>query len=161
MPWAVFFDQEALELLDAAAEMASAALAARSRRVDEDGVLKRSVDMSRIKLETLRASMHQAPLIEYHELEPAQREAFHQMAVLAFSATDPEKADAAWKTLRTFILRPGKKEPFSGGSKPWGDDDLSAPRVARPAKKAETRKAEMSGRVRERRKPDTPQAGFK
>lgn len=160
MAWAVFFDQEALELLDAAAEMASAALAARSRRVDEDGVIKRSVDMSRIKLETLRASLHQAPMIEYHELEPDQRAAFHQMAVLAFSATDPEKADAAWKTLRTFILRPGAKEPFSGGSQPWSDADLSAPRVARSAKKAETGKAEMSGRMRKRRKPDTSQTGF-
>lgn len=160
MAWAVFFDEEALELLDAAAEMASAALAARSRRVDEDGVIKRSVDMSRIKLETLRASLHQAPLIEYSELEPQQREAFHQMAVLAFSSSDPEKANAAWKTLRTFILRPGTKEPFSGGAKPWSDADLSAPRVARPAKTPETRKAGVSGRVRKTRKPDTSQTGF-
>ena len=132
--WAVFQDEETMELLDAAAEMAAAALAARSRRVDEDGVLKRSADMSRIKLQTLRQSFHQAPLIEFHELEPNDAVQVYNLCHALREAETLGERDAIWKALRTLMLRPGKKKPFSGGQKPWGDPDLPKPRVSRCAK---------------------------
>lgn len=130
MVWFVAMDQEALELLDAAAEMAAAALAARSRRVDEDGVLKRSSDMSRIKLETLRAGMHQAPLVRWTELEEGQRLEFLALVSNFLTLEGDAEREALWNVLRAFVLRPGPREPFSGGEKPWKASDLQQPRLA-------------------------------
>jgi len=136
MPWLVVGDAEAMELLDSAAEMASAALAARSRRIDEDNVFRRSVDMSRIKLETLRSNMHQSPMAAYGELEAVDRDRF-LMLVRAFAAQDGENERAVlFEQIRTIVIRPGPKESFTGGQKPWADADLSAPRMAGPAKAA-------------------------
>ena len=130
MAWAIFTDQEQLDLLDAAAEMAAAALAARSRRIDEDGVLRRSVDMSRIKLHTLRQAFRQAPMAEYEELsDEDQRHAGMIIAAWAHAKTDQEK-NAVWQAIRAIVLLPGKKEPQTGGAEPWGDDDLPKPEVA-------------------------------
>lgn len=129
MVWAVFTDQEAVDLLDAAAEMAAAALAARSRRVDEDGVIARSVDMSRLKLATLRQAFRSAPLIEWAEMTPAAQGEFCRLvSILRDGASEKEQA-VVWKTLRTLMLRPGSQEPLALGSDPWGDDDLPKPAV--------------------------------
>lgn len=131
MAWAIFTDQEQLDLLDAAAEMAAAALAARSRRIDEDGVLRRSVDMSRIKLHTLRQAFRQAPMAEWDELTEVQRQQFHRV-IAALSANRDERAyNALFQALRSLVLLPGKKEPQTGGTEPWGDDDLPKPEMAR------------------------------
>ena len=155
MPWLLVIDEECMDLLDGAAEMASAALAARSRRVDEDGVIKRSVDMSRIKLETLRQSMHTAPLCEWRDLYPAEREAVHRLLDMLWASDSEDQQNAIWKALRAYMLRPGKEKPFSGGSQPWSDEDLRKPRVADPAKADAPGKAGVRSRVRKRRARDT------
>lgn len=131
MAWAIFTDQEQLDLLDAAAEMAAAALAARSRRIDEDGVLRRSVDMSRIKLHTLRQAFRQAPMAEYEELSAGDHERAERIiAAWSHAKTEREK-NALWQAIRALVLLPGKKEPKTGGAEPWGDDDLPKPEMAR------------------------------
>lgn len=156
MPWLLVIDEECMDLLDGAAEMASAALAARSRRVDEDGVIKRSVDMSRIKLETLRQSMHTAPLGDWHDLEPNEVVAVYNLLDMFKASETMGERDAIWKTLRAYMLRPGKEKPFQGGSQPWSDEDLRKPRVADPAKADAPGKAGVRSRVRKRRARDTP-----
>lgn len=151
MPWMVVVDQEAMDLLDAAAEMAAAALAARSRRVDEDGVIKRSVDMSRIKLETLRSSLHQPPLAEYSEIAVDEREKILALFRMFLDTPEVGGRAAIWRTLRAYVLRPGSQEPFAGGSQPWGDGDLSVPPMASdPAGSAEKPSA-VRGRMRKPR----------
>lgn len=157
MPWLVVVDEECMELLDAAAEMAAAALAARSRRVDQDGVLKRSADMSRIKLATLRASMHQPPLREFHELPPDDVVSVHNLLDLFRNAQSLGERDAIWKTLRAYMLRPGTKKPFSGGSQPWSDEDLSKPRVAEDTASDAQGSSPVRKPVRKPRKRGAPQ----
>ena len=157
MKWLVVADDECMELLDAAAEMAAAALAARSRRIDQDGVLQRSVDMSRIKIETLRQSMHTAPLGNFSDLEPADSAAVFRLMTMMKAAETPGEHDAIWKTLRAYMLRPGKEKPFAGGERPWADGDLSKPRVASTAKGSSPAEAEMPVPVRKRRPRNTSQ----
>lgn len=155
MPWLLVIDQECMDLLDGAAEMASAALAARSRRVDEDGVIKRSVDMSRIKLETLRQSMHTAPLGVFSDLDDAEKRNVEGLLHHFLGTSDRETHNAIWTALRAYMLRPGKEKPFQGGSQPWGDEDLRKPRMADPAKTDAPGKAGVRSRVRKRRARDT------
>lgn len=156
MPWMIAADQETMELLDAAAEMAAAALEARSRRVDEDGVLKRSVDMSRIKLHTLRSSMHQSPIADYHELPPNDVVRVQGLCRMLIETGELGELDAIWQTLRAYMLRPGTKKPFSGGAQPWSDEDLRKPRVALDPAGGAPDKAELSKPVRKRRKRGAP-----
>lgn len=145
MAWAIFTDQEQLDLLDAAAEMAAAALEARSRRIDEDGVLKRSVDMSRIKIHTLRQSFRQAPMAEWHELTEAQRQQVNKL-IAVFSAERDERAiNAIWIALRAFVLLPGKAVSETGGSEPWSDQDLPKPEVARDTASAKRKPPKVRG----------------
>lgn len=129
MVWMIATDTETLDLLDAAAEMASAALAARSKRVDEDGILKRSVDMSRMKLETLRKAFHQSPIVTWEELTEGQKLEFIALCENVLKLEGENERSALYKVIRAFVLRPGTKEPFSGGAKPWSYDDLPGSEV--------------------------------
>lgn len=150
MVWAIFADQESIDLLDAAAEMAAAALAARSRRVDQDDVISRSVDMSRIKLATLRAAFHQSPLIEWPELDGRVKAEILNLVSLLIKGQNDVERSAVWHALRAYVLRPGTQEPQTLGSDPWGDDDLPKPAIRRSEGKVTVRKA---GVRKVRRKP--------
>jgi len=143
MVWAVFTDQEALDLLDAAAEMAAAALAARSRRIDEDGVLRRSVDMSRIKLQTAREAFRSAPLGRWSDLSEKDAQAVERLFAAFIGTVDARERNAIWKNLLTYFLRPGPGKSITGGQEPWGDEDLPKPGVRSGAKKPARRKADL------------------
>lgn len=145
MAWAIFTDQEQLDLLDAAAEMAAAALEARSRRIDEDGVLRRSVDMSRIKLHTLRQAFRQSPMAEYGELTDAQKAHVNLLMASWGQATTEREANAIWSALRAFVLLPGKTVSKTGGSQPWSDADLPEPEVARDTAPASRKPPKVRG----------------
>ena len=145
MAWAIFTDQEQLDLLDAAAEMAAAALEVRSRRIDEDGVLRRSVDMSRIKLHTLRQAFRAAPMTEYGELAEAQRERLQQIVQAFATQTDERALNALFQSLRAIVLLPGKSVSKTGGSEPWGDEDLPKPEVARDTAPASRKPPKVRG----------------
>lgn len=129
MPYAIFADQESIDLLDAAAEMMAAALAARSRRVDDDNVISRSVDMSRIKIATLRQQFRTAPLIEFSEFEPDEKTKLFDLFTMLQSDGGESQNDAIFKAIRLLVLRSGKKEPLALGKDPWKDENLSFPRV--------------------------------
>lgn len=129
MPYAIFADQESIDLLDAAAEMMAAALAARSRRVDDDNVISRSVDMSRIKIATLRQQFRSAPLIEFHEFETEERQRLFDLFAMLQADGGEAQNDAIFKAIRVLVLRSGKKEPLSLGKDPWKDENLSFPKV--------------------------------
>lgn len=157
MPWLIATDQETLDLLDAAAEMAAAALFARSKRIDEDGVIKRSVDMSRIKMETLRAQMHQSPMVQYPELTEGQRLDFAALCENFVRFTGENERQVLFEQIRLAVNRPGSKEPFARGEKPWSYPDLHKPRVACVAE-AGSPDAPIVRRVRRKnRKGDTSQ----
>lgn len=143
MVWAIFTDREAVDLLDAAAEMAAAALAARSRRVDEDGVIKRSVDMSRIKLATLRSAFHEGPLIGLAEFAQDELDQFRKFAQLVLESEVPHEQEAAFKAMRSLMLRPGPQKPSPLGSDPWGDDDLPKPAIRAGEGTAASGKADL------------------
>lgn len=145
MAWAIFTDQEQLDLLDAAAEMAAAALEARSRRIDEDGVLKRSADMSRIKLHTLRQAFRQSPMAEYGELDKAQREKLQRIALAFATQTDERALNALMQAMRAIVLLPGKAVSKTGGTEPWGDGDLPKPEVARDTAPASRKPPKVRG----------------
>lgn len=155
MAWLIAGDIEALELLDAAAEMAAAALASRSRRIDEDGVIKRSVDMGRIKLQTLRSSIHQPPMITWPEVDAVGRGKFMAIVAAFADAANDDERQVLFEQIRAFILRPGTKEPFSGGEKPWSDGDLSAPRMAGSTAPA-SQNAPAVRRVRKKNRDGNP-----
>lgn len=156
MPWAIFADQEAVDLLDGAAEMAAAALAARSRRIDEDGVLKRSVDMSRIKLATLRSSFRSAPMIEFSEMDQADRETCKIIFRAMLTSPEEREHDALWKALRGLMLRPGPKEPFTLGADPWADEDLPKPNVPGCAESPSEKPSRVRGVQRKSRDGGAP-----
>lgn len=145
MVWAVFTDLEALEILDAAAEMAAAALAARSRRVDEDNVIKRSVDMSRIKLAGLRQQFHQPALADWSELVEADQLRFLELIELMVSHDDEKTRDALFQSIRVLILRPGSKPSKDWGKSPWADEDLPTPTLERDPKTPKNPKPYVRG----------------
>lgn len=136
MPYAIFADQESIDLLDAAAEMMAAALAARSRRVDDDNVISRSVDMSRIKMATLRQQFRRAPLIEFHEFEPEERQKLFDLFAMLHADGGDQQNDAIFKAIRVLVLRSGKKEPLALGKDPWKDENLSFPKVGKCSESA-------------------------
>lgn len=143
MPWLIVTDEETLDLMDAAAEMASAAMAARSRRVDQDDVIKRSLDMSRIKLQDLRSAFNTRPLTSFSELEPVDRLAVDKLMHAFIASEDGEELDGLWQVLRGFMLRPGKKEPAARGANTWSNDDLPQPAVSLGAGKPAEKPARM------------------
>lgn len=143
MPWMIVTDEETLDLMDAAAEMAAAALAARSRRVDEGDVIKRSVDMSRIKLKTLRASFSQRPMALFSELDPMERLKVDKLMHAFIGSEDAGEMDGIWQALRAVMFQPGSQEPFKRGARAWSDDDLPQPTVPASAGKPAEKPAGM------------------
>ena len=129
MPWAVFTDTETLDLIDAAAEMAAAALEARSKRIDEDDVIKRSVDLQRQKIATIRASFNHSPLADFSELPTADRTAVEQLLTLFIHNQGEPERDAIWKTIRDYMLRPGQKIAPTFAAQPRSDGNLPGPSV--------------------------------
>lgn len=113
-------DQEARDLLHAASEMAHAALDARARRVDPEGVISRSVNMSRIKMRTVLEQLEAPALPNWSELSEGHKTAFRQAVQLLQEHENDEYADAAYDHLRCVLLDRGGTDkplpPFSGKS---------------------------------------------
>lgn len=98
-------DDETIELLEGAAITLEQALAARARRVDPDGIISRSYEMSRIKCaEALRQFRRPLPL-NWSSFDDGQKAVFHEMLAIFQSSEDEGIKDLAFKKLRAAMFR--------------------------------------------------------
>ena len=77
-------------------------------------------------------------LAEFTQDELSQ---FHALAEIVRTSENAHEQEAAFKALRSLMLRPGPQEPSPLGSDPWGDDDLPKPAIRGGEGKAASRKA--------------------
>lgn len=98
-------DDETVELLEGAAITLEQALAARARRVDPDGIISRSYEMSRIKTaEALRQFRRPLPL-NWSAFDDGQKAVFEEMLSIFQGASDAGIKDLAFKKLRAAMFR--------------------------------------------------------
>lgn len=98
-------DDEARDLLEAAGEMAHAALKARSARRDPDEIISRSVEMSRIKTQGILHQLRQPPLAKYRQLSPADREQLQKLLSIDTADFSEDDYEALFGSLRALCLR--------------------------------------------------------
>lgn len=103
-------DGEARDLIEAAAEMAHAALEARARRIDPDEVISRSVQMSRIKTRDILKQLREPPLTPFTGLpKPLQAQMFNLSALMQ-DADTPEQMDAVFDAIRAVTFHRAARE---------------------------------------------------
>lgn len=109
----VTMDDEARDLMEAGMEMAHAALEARARRVDPDGVITKSIGMSRIKCADVLRALRQPPLAEFSELPVGDRLKIFDLCALMFQGKSQNELDAYWEAIRAyaFVRGPEPQNP--------------------------------------------------
>lgn len=123
-------DEEQAALLAAAADMAHAALAARQVRVDPEGVISKSLEMSRVKTKGLLDQLEGPALTGWQELTASQRsQAIAIMRVMASEASEYDKV-ALWPKLQAFVLLRGASIPVTYSERARKDGSLSGYPVA-------------------------------
>lgn len=100
----ITMDDETRDLLEAGIEMAHAALGARAKRMDPDGVISRSVEMSKIKCGGALHQLRQPPLADWDELSEEQRQLFEQLIKMFMNAGKKDDLNAIWRKLRAVTL---------------------------------------------------------
>lgn len=98
-------DDEGVDLLEAAAEMAHAALDARARRVDPDGLISTSVGMSRIKTADVLKQLRMPPLGRFTDLPIKERHACENICNLMLAAETDDQKNELFDQLRVYTLR--------------------------------------------------------
>lgn len=93
-------DEESVDLMEAAAEMSIAALRARSRRVDPDGVISASHGMSAVKLREALGELRAPHIKEWHEFTQDEKDHWHEALETFLAQKDEGFASAAFKRLR-------------------------------------------------------------
>lgn len=101
----ITMDDEGRDLLEAAGEMAHAALAARVRRRDPDEILSKSLNMSKLKTEMILNQLRQPPLAKWSELSPAEQEQFRIYMTLDTADFDAKDWEALFSSIRSLCLR--------------------------------------------------------
>ena len=136
-------DEEGAALLAAAADMAHAALAARQVRVDPDGVIGKSLEMSRIKTQGLLAQLDGPTLAGWHELTNDQRGgAIAVMKVLISEASVNDKI-ALWPKLQAYVLLRGATVPVPYSVHARPDGHLPGSKVEKSERAAAQVEADM------------------
>lgn len=103
---ALYVDTEQADLIDAAVEMAHAALLARSKRADPDRIISDSHKLMANKLHSVRAQLAAPDAPEWPDLaEPFRAKALNLMRTIL---AEPKSANAtaAWKSLRALTEGP-------------------------------------------------------
>lgn len=111
----VTMDDEGRDLMEAGMEMAHAALEARARRIDPDGIISKSVGMSRIKCEGILRGLRQPPLAAWPEVPSEDRIGILKLAAIMAGSDDENELAAAFEALRAFLLK-RRSEPENYGS---------------------------------------------
>ncbi len=100
----VTMDDEGRDLLEAGVEMAHAALDARARRVDPDGLVSRSVAMSKIKTASLLKCLREPPMAEFSELSAKDKAIARDLMKMFLAATDKQEEELIWRKFRAVTL---------------------------------------------------------
>jgi hypothetical protein len=111
----VTMDDEGRDLLEAAGEMAHAALDARAKRRDPDEIISRSVEMSRIKTAQLLDQLRQPPLATWKQLGDRQRELFLAVMSADFQDWDDQDYESAFQSIRAICLSRAPHDPAEKG----------------------------------------------
>lgn len=93
-------DDESLDLMEAAAEMSIAAMRARSRRADPDGVISASHGMSAVKLREALGELRAPHVKEWHEFTDEEKAAWYEALETFTAQKDDGFRSAAFKRLR-------------------------------------------------------------
>lgn len=98
-------DEEARDLLQLAAEMMHAALEARARRVDPDGIISNSVQMSRIKLEGVMNDLERPQMSEWKDFTDDEKAQIQALARAISRDDQSDKHALLWPLFRAYVLR--------------------------------------------------------
>lgn len=101
----IMMDDEAADLIEAAAEMSHAALQARAKRVDPDGIISRSVNMSRIKTADVLTQLRMPPLGGFADLSPGDQRLFSDTVELFSKVKTDEDREKLFKIVQNFAIR--------------------------------------------------------
>ncbi len=107
----ITMDDEAADLLEAAADMAHAALHARAKRRDPDEIISRSYEMSRIKTNDVIRQLREPPLGAWGVLPETDREQVLKLFQLFLDMETLNERNELWKIIRTFVLRRAPADP--------------------------------------------------
>lgn len=107
----LFLDPEQRDLLQASAEMAHAALDARARRVDPDGIISKSVGMSRIKVQNALAQLDLPPMVSWRGMSPDLRIAALETMKALLANPNGDLADAYWNGLQALVIQRDRSAP--------------------------------------------------
>lgn len=108
----LFLDGEQADLVAAAAAMANAAMDARARRIDPEGVVSKSARMSEIKLRHVLSQLDMPPMADWSDLPEFIREAALAHMQEFMKTDDPEIRASTWRELQSLvILRAGLFDP--------------------------------------------------
>lgn len=103
----LILDTEQAELIGIASEMQKAALLARSRRADPDGIISQGMELQASKLQTVLDGLKAPEPPDWSGLDAGlKRRARDLLQQLALDRGDPS-ADDAWRELRSLINAPG------------------------------------------------------
>lgn len=98
-------DDETIELLEGAAITLEQALAARARRVDPDGLISRSLEMSRIKTAEALRQFRRGPPLDWSKMDAGHKAAFDELLLVFQASEDEGIKDLAFKKLRSAMFR--------------------------------------------------------
>jgi hypothetical protein len=107
-------DDESLDLMEAAGEMAIAAEKARARRVDPEGIISRSHGMSAIKLQAAVAELRKPHIKAWKDFTDAEKARWTEALETFQAQTDDGLRSVAFERLRYFgLCRPSDPEEVS------------------------------------------------
>lgn len=116
-------DDETIDLLEAAAIMAEQALAARARRIDPDGVISRSFEMSRIKTaDAIRQLRRPKPKV-WSEFTDAEKEETNELISIFQATTDARMKDDVGRKLRAALVRYHGSEIVTEHGEPMSQEE--------------------------------------
>lgn len=104
MPRVLFLDDEQADLLLIGAEIAHQALEARAARVDPDGIISASLNLSRLKLHQVMLQMERKPHPKWHEMEEATRTAILNICHRLIEERQPEGRNAHFEHLCAYLM---------------------------------------------------------
>jgi hypothetical protein len=107
MTHVLFLDAEQADLIGAAVDMAAAAMSARARRVDPEGIVSASARMSEIKMRHAISQFDMPPLAAWSDLPAAFREQAFILMEQIQNAERPEIIERAWRELQAVVIQRG------------------------------------------------------
>lgn len=124
----VTMDDEGADLMEAGMEMAHAALSARARRIDPDGIISKSVGMSVIKCADILRGLRAPPAATLEQLSLEQYEMLLRAFTAFLEADDMRERGQIWEAIRAVAFTRGQ-EPKN--ESPASVENPEAPRTPR------------------------------